>query len=180
MTPRARVLATAATLLAFVGIVALAGAVVSSCGSLPPPTFLVADPPGGDAWHEVADLPAWVTAPPAEADALVFLITNRSNFRSIAGHEGGPRADRDAAKRVRAALEGVVPPAELDAVLAALPAALHLRARAARDELLTRRTVVGNTLSTVWALWVAPLDEVVAPLPDERRSRARAALATSR
>lgn len=159
--------------------VALAAA-VAACAAPLPVHYADEVPAGSGRWVEIAGEPAWVQAPPPREGHLRFVVSDRSNLRSIVAAGRRPSADGVASARVGAALAGAVAPEAAARAAAAAPQALVLVHRACRDELLTRDPVPGNTLCTAWALWELPIETVVSALPEPDRTAARAALAAAR
>lgn len=152
-----------------------AALLLAACGSsLPAPSYWSEEPPGSRNWTEIPALPAWVEGPPRTEGMVRFVFDGRSNARSVAAHPGKP--ERQLRRRIDAALAGVVNAEDAALVADATLASIVLVHRVSKDEVLTRRLVAGNTLSTVWSLWEAPLDAVLAPLPAASRDAARAAL----
>jgi len=150
--------------------------VLVGCGGLPDPTYSEERPVGSGAWVQVAELPAWTGTVPAREGYLRMVVSGKSDMRGIIATGDRPMALRDVQRLVRQVLGPVVGDAAAEECAAGVEGRLVMVERACKEEVLTRRAVPGNTLCTAWSLWEVPLDDVVAPLPDERRPAARAAL----
>ena len=152
---------------------------LAACGwFLPDPLYVQESPVGSGTWVEIDGYPDWVTAPPAREGYLRYVAEGKSNARSICASGDRPSAKKAAAADVRTRLEPVVGAERAAAAAARAVEGLVLVHRVSKDELLTRRMVPGNTLSTAYALWEIAIADVVAPLPDDVRSAAAAALAS--
>lgn len=163
----------------FVLCLALLLPACNGTSSLPAPEFFDEQPVLSQSWVPIGGEPAWVADPPTREGTRRIVVTGKSNLRSIAAHEHRPFPDKVFHKNIREAFAPLL--GDADAAAAAAAHAIEqmkLLQRACKDEVLTRRMVPGNTLSTVWALWELPLDDAVAPLPEEHRAAARDLLAT--
>jgi hypothetical protein len=160
-----------------------AALLLTACGvsppappALPAPEYFSETPVGSGTWSPVPAEPAWVANPPAREGHLRFVASGQSDLRSIAAHGNRPSAEKDAAGFVESALLPVVGAEDAAKAAAAAGASLRMIERACREELLTRNVVPGNSLCTAWALWEIPLDPILAALPEEKRTAARATL----
>lgn len=155
-------------------LTALVGIALAACSGLPDPQFFVEQPPESQAWTEVLALPAWVSQTPEQDELFRCVLESKSNARGIAAKKGGSalQMEREIHRRLTPALGAE----DAARAAAAGAAATTLVERAAKDEILTRSLVPGNTLSTVWALCEVPIAAILAPLPAERHAAARAAL----
>lgn len=159
-------------------LVPLALAVLgAACGSsLPEPKFATEEPPQSGTWIGIDAAPAWVAAPPQREGYLRWVVSGKSNLRSIAAARGNPSPKVEVTASVERALEPVVGTEAASRAAADALGALVMVHRACKDELLTHEMVTGNTLCTVWALWEVAIDDVVAPIDEGDRDAARAAL----
>lgn len=145
-----------------------------ACGGLPDPTYLVERPPESRVWTPVPTLPDWVAAKPVTGETFRFVLEARSNLREIAARKGGVPAqvEHELLTRLAPALGSE----DAARAAAAGAAAATLIDRAAKDEVLTRQMVPGNTLSTVWTLCEVPVSAILAPLSPAAHASARDAL----
>jgi len=132
--------------------------------------------PAGE-WASKEGAPAWVTAPPAKADAIRVVIANQSNGLELADHADAGYVKRQVAAEVAWKLRGLL--AEDADAVRALPwpqptpvqKAYHLTPPA-RGE-----TFPGAQTYTVWTLFEVPSALGLDAIPAAKREAARAALA---
>lgn len=150
----------------------------AACGSsLPDPKFAAEEPPQSGTWVEIDALPAWVEAPPQREGYLRYMVSGKSNLRSIAATGDRPSPKIEFTADMDRRLTPVLGAEDAEHAAAESLGKLVMVRRACKDELLTREPVVGNTLCTAWALWEVAIDDVVATLDEGDRDAARAALA---
>jgi|GEM_PF-6355170 len=131
----------------------------------------------GEVWVSKEGAPAWVTAPPAKADAIRVVIASQSNLLELADHADAGYVKRQVAAEIAWRLRGALAE-EADAILALHwpPATLvqkgyHLTPPA-RGE-----TYPGAQTYTVWTLFEVPSAPVLESIPVPKREAARAVLA---
>ncbi len=132
--------------------------------------------PAGE-WASKDGAPAWVTAPPARADAIRVVIGSQSNLLELADHADAGYVKRQVAGEAAWRLRGLLAE-EADAILA-LPwpqptlvqKGYHLTPAGPGE------TFPGAATYTVWTLFEVPAAVVLESLPAAKRESARAALA---
>lgn len=150
-----------------IGVVFLAVAAVASAKEVGP---------AGE-WASKEGAPAWVTVPPAKADAIRVVIASQSNGLELADHADAGYVKRQVAAEVAWRLRGLL--AEDADAVRALPwpqptpvqKAYHLTPPA-RGE-----TFPGAQTYTVWTLFEVPSALGLDAIPAAKREAARAALA---
>lgn len=140
------------------------------------PTWFDERPLGSAQWAPVASEPAWVKSPPQREGWLRVVTDVSSNLRHIAEVKSPRAAELDLEKSLRETLGPIAGADGAAAALAAAKGKLTLVQRAMAESDGPKPEVPGNHLVTVWSLWEVPLDDLLAPLPPEKRDAARAAL----
>lgn len=149
----------------------------AACGSsLPDPKYASEEPAMSGTWVEIDALPPWIEAPPQREGHLRWVVSGKSNLRSIIATGNRPSPKQEVTAEVEAALTPVVGAEDATRAAEEALAKVSLVHRACKDELLTREMVPGNTLCTAWALWEVSIDDVIAPLDEGDHDAARAAL----
>ena len=124
-------------------------------------------------WTSKEGAPAWVTAPPAKADAIRVVVAAQSNVLELADHldPGYVRRQVQAeiAWRLRALLS-----ADADLVLSVPLQPTFVQKAYHLDPPPRGATFPGAQTYTVWTLFEVPLEPAVQWLPAERRAAARA------